>query len=256
MSRVDDFLTCYDRGVFVLEAEAGLGKTAFLAHLVRQRDYIHHFVELAQGLDGVAPGLKSLAAQLVRAWVLNPHAAEGVLPGSAARPEFLQNLLKEAADWRDRTKPGEKIVLVVDALDEAGTPAPGQNVLGLPRILPKGVYLVVSQRPVEVPLEVPEAPREVVRIEAQGRDNLADMGKFLEQAAGWPGVKEALDTSQIQPAQTRRHAAREEPGGLDLPALRARRDRNRPAHAVDAGRSAPGALAVLRQVLEPMAPGP
>ena len=200
VSQVDDFLTCYDRGVFVLEAEAGLGKTAFLAHLTQQRGYIHHFVELARGLDGVAPGLKSLAAQLVRAWELNPYTAEAVLPGSAARPEFLQNLLKEAADRRDRTKPGEKIVLVVDALDEAGTPAPGQNVLGLPRILPEGVYLVVSQRPVEVSLRV-EAPREVVRIEAQGRDNLADMGEFLEQAAGWPGVKKALDASRIPPAQ-------------------------------------------------------
>src|SRR5271157_4826165 len=199
-SRVDDFLTCHDCGVFVLEAEAGLGKTAFLAHLTQQRGYIHHFVELARGPEGVAPGLKSLAAQLVRAWELNPYTAEAVLPGSAARPEFLQNLLKEAADRRDRTRPGEKIVLVVDALDEAGTPAPGQNVLGLPRILPEGVYLVVSQRPVEVPLTV-EAPREVVRIEAQGRDNLADMGEFLEQAAGWAGVKKALDASRIPPAR-------------------------------------------------------
>ena len=167
-SQVDDFLTCHDRGVFVLEAEAGLGKTAFLAHLARERGYIHHFVELARGLDGVAPGLKSLAAQLVRAWVLNPYTAEAVLPGSAARPEFLQNLLKEAADRRDRTRPGEKIVLVVDALDEAGTPAPGQNVLRpASHSASKGVYLVVSQRPVEVSLTV-EAPREVVRIEAQG----------------------------------------------------------------------------------------
>ena len=136
-SRVDDFLTCHDRGVFVLEAEAGLGKTAFLAHLARERGYIHHFVELARGLDGVAPGLKSLAAQLVRAWKLNPYTAEAVLPGSAARPEFLQNLLKEAADRRDQAQPGEPIILVIDALEEAGTPS-GQNVLGLPRILPRG----------------------------------------------------------------------------------------------------------------------
>ena len=32
-SRVDDFLTQNDRGLFILEAGAGLGKTAFLAHL-------------------------------------------------------------------------------------------------------------------------------------------------------------------------------------------------------------------------------
>ena len=199
MSRVDDFLTCYDRGVFVLEAEAGLGKTAFLAHLVRQRDYIHHFVELARGLDGVAPGLKSLAAQLVRAWVLNPNTAEAVLPGSAARPEFLQNLLKEAADQRDRTKPGEKIVLVVDALDEAGTPS-GQNVLGLPRILPRGVYLVVSHRPVDVTLSV-EGPRHVEPLKAEDQKNLADMRAFLGKALTWPGIQKALGEGRISDSQ-------------------------------------------------------
>ena len=185
--------------MFVLEAEAGLGKTAFLAHLARQRGYIHHFVELARGLDGVAPGLKSLAAQLVRAWVLNPNTAEAVLPGSAARPEFLQNLLKEAADRRDRTRPGEKIVLVVDALDEAGTPS-GQNVLGLPRILPRGVYLVVSHRPVDVTLSV-EGPRHVEPLKAEDQKNLADMRAFLEKALTWPGIQKALGEGRISESQ-------------------------------------------------------
>ena len=197
--RVNAFLRENDHGVFVLEAEAGLGKTAFLAHLARERDYIHHFVELARGLDGVAPGLKSLAAQLVRAWVLNSNTAEAVLPGSAARPEFLQNLLKEAADRRDRTRPGEPIVLVVDALDEAGTPS-GQNVLGLPRILPRGVYLVVSHRPVDVTLFV-EGPRHVEPLKAEDQKNLADMRAFLEKALTWPGILKALGEGRISESQ-------------------------------------------------------
>src|SRR5208337_4744810 len=197
--RVDAFLRENDRGVFVLQAEAGLGKTAFLAHLARQRDYIHHFVELARGPDGVAPGLESLAAQLVRAWGLNPYTADAVLPSSAARPEFLQNLLKEAADRRDRTRPGEKIVLVVDALDEAGTPS-GQNVLGLPRILPRGVYLVVSHRPVDVTLFV-EGPRHVEPLKAEDQKNLADMRAFLGKALTWPGIQKALGEGRISESQ-------------------------------------------------------
>ena len=193
---LDSFLQKNDRGLFVVEAEAGLGKTAFLAHLVRERGYIHYFFDRTSGRADAPTALRSLSAQHIRAWKLSPDAAEGVPPGSAAWPEFFQNLLKKAADRRDQIKPEEKIIIVVDALDVADTPRPGQNVLGLPRIVPEGVYLVVSQRPVEVPLTV-EAPREVVRIEAQGRDNLADMGKFLKQAAGWPGVKKALDASRI-----------------------------------------------------------
>ena len=115
-------------------------------------------------------------------------------PGSAGRPEFLQGLLKEAADRRDQIQPGEPIILVVDALDEAGTPA-GQNVLGLPRILPKGVYLVVSQRPVEVALSV-EGPRQVEPLKAEDAKNLADMRAFLESAVTWPGVRKALEGDQ------------------------------------------------------------
>src|SRR5215217_5514509 len=66
--RVDAFLRENDRGYFLLEAAAGLGKTAFLAHLVRTRGYIHLFAEQARGQDGIAPGLRSLAAQVIRAW--------------------------------------------------------------------------------------------------------------------------------------------------------------------------------------------
>jgi hypothetical protein len=191
VSRVDDFLSRNDRGVFVLEARAGLGKTAFLAYLV-QRGYVHHFVELARGLDGVAPGLISLAAQLVRAWELKPYITQAALPSSAGKPEFLQNLLKLAADQRDQTKPGEKIVLVVDGLDEAGTPA-NQNVLGLPRALPAGVYLIVSQRPVDVTLFVEGPPDPHFEpLMAEDENNLADMRAFLEKALTWPGIQKAL----------------------------------------------------------------
>ncbi|MCK6629062.1 MAG: hypothetical protein L6R45_28280 [Anaerolineae bacterium] len=112
--RIDTFLHGHDRGYFILEAEAGLGKTTFLAWLTRQRGYIHHFSELAPGLDGMGRDLKNLAAQLVLAYQLNVYEAEGVLPGAATRPDFLHRLLKQAADQR---KEGEKIVLVVDVLD-------------------------------------------------------------------------------------------------------------------------------------------
>ena len=113
-----------------------------------------------------------------------------MLPGAASRPDYLQNLLAEAARRRDETRPGEPIVLVVDALDEAGTP-PGQNVMGLPHVLPKGAYLILSQRPVDVALSV-EAPRRVFRLEAGSGDNLADMRAYLEAAATWEGVSQAL----------------------------------------------------------------
>jgi hypothetical protein len=198
-AELDAFLRDSVKGYFILEAEAGLGKTTFLAHLVKERSYVHHFVELAPGRDGIAPGLKNLAAQLIRAWQLNPYSADEVLPGAAAQPYFWRGILFEAVRQRDELKPGEKIVLVVDALDEAGTPS-GQNVLGLPSVLPQGVYFIVSQRPVEVPLVV-DGPRRLFRLEATSDQNLADMRAYLNRAATWDGVSRMLQDSEYSADQ-------------------------------------------------------
>ena len=105
-AKVDDFLRDHDRGYFILEAKAGLGKTAFLAHLVEKRDAIHLFAEQARGQEGVAHGLKSLAAQMIRTWGLQPYSADDVLPGAAVRPDFLSSLLHEAAQRADRAGGG------------------------------------------------------------------------------------------------------------------------------------------------------
>jgi hypothetical protein len=196
-TEVDTFLDSHDRGCFILEADAGLGKSAFLAHLVRERGWIHHFVERAPGQDGIGPGLRSLAAQIALAWRLEPYTSQRLLPAAAARPDFLQSLLFEAARRRDEVSPGEKIIVAVDALDESAAP-PGQNVLGLPRVLPQGVYLVVSQRPVEVALAT-EPPPQVCRFKAADLDNVEDMRRFLKRTVDLEAVASLLAESGIAP---------------------------------------------------------
>ncbi len=73
MAELDAFLQKNDRGYFVIEAEAGLGKTAFLAWLTQKRGYIHHFSELARGPAGIESGLANLSAQLILAY--NPSSS-------------------------------------------------------------------------------------------------------------------------------------------------------------------------------------
>jgi hypothetical protein len=194
-SEVDAFLAENDRGYFLLEADAGLGKTAFLAHLVQERGWVHHFVELTPGQDGVGPGLRNLAAQIALAWRLEPYTSQRFLPAASARPDFLQGLLFEAAKRRDEVAPGEKIVLVVDALDESAPPQ-GQNVLGLPRMLPQGVYLVISQRPVEVVLAT-ESPRRAFLLNSAEPKNEEDMRAFLSRVACGEAVSALLAESGI-----------------------------------------------------------
>jgi len=190
--KIDKFLEDNEKGLFILEAEAGLGKTTFLAYLVDKRGYFHHFVELAPGKDGIGAGLKNLAAQLIRAWELSPDE----IP-DPSNPTNFEQLLIKVAEKRNSERPDEKIVLVVDALDEAGTP-PDWNVMGLPKHLPKGVYLIVSKRPVKVTLNIRDVVPKGLKLEAKSKENLDDMKEYLNAVTNRAGIKRALEENNIK----------------------------------------------------------
>ena len=178
IAELDDFLAEQPCGYFVVEAPAGLGKTALMAHLVATRGWVHHFSELAPGEAAIAAARMSLAAQLIRAYDLREGAGSVLSEAAASRLDFLRGLLSDAAL---RLEAGEKLVFVVDALDESGT-RPGENVLGLPRLLPEGVFAVVSKRPVPVELYT-DSPRRTVQIEPGSDANLDDIRAYLTAVA-------------------------------------------------------------------------
>ncbi len=189
-AQVNDFMQEEKCGYFVLEAEAGLGKTSFMAWLARTRDTICLFCEDAAGLENVGKGLKSLAAQLVLTYQLAPWADAGVLPPAAERPDIFYRLLAQAAGAAKGRQPKARVVLVIDALDQAGTPEK-QNPLSLPRTLPEGVFIIASHRPTSVDLDV-DAPLCMIQLSAEQADNRSDMRRFLEKAAEWPGIAQVL----------------------------------------------------------------
>lgn len=178
LAQLDAALARHDRGHIVLEAEAGMGKTTFVAWLARERGYVHHFVRLMADPNDPGAALRNLSAQLIRAWDLDTYAVGGVLPPTADRPEFLSELLEAAAAQRDAVRPGEPIVLVVDGLNET-TPIAGQNPLGLPTRLPAGVFVVTTQRPVHIPFRI-DVPREIMRIDPESKENRSDARAYLE----------------------------------------------------------------------------
>ncbi|MGW0588449.1 hypothetical protein [Streptosporangium sp. NPDC002607] len=181
VAAIDRHIGGHDRGYLIVEADAGMGKSTFLAWLARTRGYAHHFVRLMPDPQDVAVAVRNLSSQLITAWDLETLAVGGVLPPSAGRPDFMRDLLFEVAARRDELRPGEPIVLVVDGLNET-TPVVGQNPLGLPASLPAGVYVVASQRPVLVPLRL-DVPRVVITIEAEGEGNMRDVQDYLERMA-------------------------------------------------------------------------
>jgi hypothetical protein len=197
LAAINDFIASNDRGYILLEAEAGLGKTAFMAWLARERGYVHHFVRLMPDADDIGVALRSLSAQLIRAWDLKGLAVGGVLPANASRPDFFEEVLFEASEARDAVRPGEPIVVVVDGLNET-RPAPGQNPLALPADLPNGVFIVASQRTVHVLLSV-LTPQRVLRIRADSAENLSDMRSYLADAVTRPDLADRLAAAGAEP---------------------------------------------------------
>lgn len=195
VAAVDSFLARNDRGYLIVEAEAGLGKSTFLAWLARARGYAHHFVRLMPDPQDIGVAIKNLSSQLIRAWDLETYAVGGVLPPTASRPDFLPELLSDVARRRDALRPGEAVVLIVDGLNET-VPVASQNPLGLPASLPAGVYVIASQRPVQVPLRL-EVPREVITIEADSEENMQDARDYLNRVAESAEIRRRLQAAGV-----------------------------------------------------------
>jgi hypothetical protein len=183
-TKVDAFLNDPNRksGAFLLIGDAGVGKTSFMAHLVKERKYLHLFAEQTPGQAMLQRAMQSLGSQLVTRYQINPYKDHDTLNALSASPDFLERILRLAASTLTE---GEKIVIVCDALDEAGT-FPDHFVFGLPKELPDGVYFILSQRPVNVKL--PNFEPVIEKLEAQGDGNLQDIEAYLSTVAKRPEV--------------------------------------------------------------------
>ncbi len=189
---VDDwllqFLETHDRGYFVLVGVPGVGKTAWAAHVVRQYNAIHHFNVATLGLTRPDQALENLCAQLIARCKLD-HP--GHLPLTAGRDgSYLNRLLHQAADRLE----GDKLLLVIDALNEVQMPAGdrGVNVLYLPASLPPGVYVVLTCLP-KIALETdPDTSLETWTLGADLPDNKRDVETYLRAQAQKPGIADWL----------------------------------------------------------------
>jgi hypothetical protein len=182
--RVQAFMREENRGYLIVEGKAGLGKTAFMAHLVQKFGYCHHFIRQASTPEDMLRGVESLAAQLVRRWDLEVYLDPGALHAVADRSEFLSQIVRSAARQRNERAPGEPIVVLVDALDEAGELR--ENIFGLPEELPELVYVIASRRP-----NTAHAQRETrkISVEAADDENRRAMTAYLEAADRRSGLR-------------------------------------------------------------------
>jgi hypothetical protein len=211
IEKIDGFISGRLRGHLIIHAEAGLGKSALAAHLVGTRPWLYHFTQLPGGRSPEA-ARKSLAAQLIARWgLLDEWAPGGALPPAAAGPDWFAWLLDAAAAKCREEGAGERIVLMVDGLDEAEAEGPaGRGLpLGLPDILPDGVFVVATTR---FGIGLSRNPAEWLEIGVEGADNLADMFRFIDNVTrpdnGDSRLIEALGRAAVDLAWFRREVAR------------------------------------------------
>uniref|UniRef100_UPI003F491D16 hypothetical protein n=1 Tax=Streptomyces chartreusis TaxID=1969 RepID=UPI003F491D16 len=146
--RIESFIAENRSGYFRLTADPGEGKTSIVAEYVRRTGCVAHFNVLSETYNQTAQFTQHVAAQLVARRLIadaGPPADGGL---------GVADLLIEA---RAALSAPERLVLVVDALDEADRHdlPPTANVLLLPRPLPPGVHVLVSsRRNQDVPLRV------------------------------------------------------------------------------------------------------
>jgi hypothetical protein len=175
LSEIDDFMASNACGYVMVEADAGVGKTALAAWLASTRGYVSHFCRYSGGRR-TREALQNLSAQLIRDGGLAEHAPRGILPGWASDPQGFYFLLGTAAVAKQ-----QRLVLVIDGLDEAEQPAGGLP-LGLPAILPDGVFVVGTYR-TGYPLPRPDCPVLDVRIARDDPRNHADINDYLMRIA-------------------------------------------------------------------------
>ncbi|MBW4598531.1 MAG: ATP-binding protein [Calothrix sp. FI2-JRJ7] len=139
---IEDFLTNKPKGYFTIEGDPGMGKSTILAEYVRLYNCVAHFNEHLGNINRTSQFLESVCTQLIAKY----HLPYSQLPeGANQNNAFLVQLLEEISE---QLKPDERLVIVVDALDEVDQDSQDKdaNILYLPRYLPKNVYFVMTRR--------------------------------------------------------------------------------------------------------------
>jgi hypothetical protein len=195
-SQIDQFIGRHRCGYVWIEAEAGMGKTALCAQLVRERAWIGHFARLNNG--GLARvGLQNLAGQLIAHYEMSDFAPGRMMPEWTFTPEGFETVLARAADRARQA--GKPLVLLVDGADEAEIPE-GMQPWGLPSLLPAGVFIVGTYRTGNPPPRC-DTPRVVLSIHPTDVNNQDDVAAHLDKALHEDELSDRLTEAGVAAAE-------------------------------------------------------
>jgi hypothetical protein len=127
------FLEKNSKGYFTVVGDAGMGKSAIAAKYVWATQSPCYFNVRSEGRNKPELFLKCIRQQLIKRYQLQDAA-------DADLPTLLAKAIEKLAS-------GERLVIVVDALDEVEQEEQDKNLLYLPKDLPKQVYFLLTRRP-------------------------------------------------------------------------------------------------------------
>jgi hypothetical protein len=128
----ENFINTNKKGYFTVIGDAGMGKSTIAAKYVFEHKTICYFNNLQENRNSPELFLESIRKQLINRYQL-----------INVDKDDLSTLLVKATE---KITTNEKLIIIVDALDEVKQEPGGENILYLPKTLPDNVYFFLTRR--------------------------------------------------------------------------------------------------------------
>jgi hypothetical protein len=128
----ENFINTNKKGYFTVIGDAGMGKSTITAKYVFDHKTICYFNNLQENRNSPELFLESIRQQLINRYQL-----------INVDKDDLSTLLGKVTE---KITTNEKLIIIVDALDEVNQAPGGENILYLPKTLPDNVYFFLTRR--------------------------------------------------------------------------------------------------------------
>lgn len=171
---IDAFIENNDSGYFILTGDPGIGKSSIASSLVRERNYVHHFNNRAEGITQAEKFHRNICSQLNERYQLD---LQDITHQDIEEGKLFQQCLSQCSQ---EFSEDEQLVIVVDALDEADSMGlnVGANIHYLPTTLPEKVYIIATKRPQQQSLRI-DCPCQEFPVKHNSKENVEDIHLYL-----------------------------------------------------------------------------
>ena len=175
--KISQFMEDQLSGYFILTGEPGIGKTAIMANLINPRErQAHYFFKSGSNYDNPDDCINGIRHFLAQKY--NIAVSQGLVAPEQARLDF-EDLLTQISNMQ---LPGQHESIILDAIDESSKTQDGKTIGEiLPAILPKGIYFIISTRPLNPDMGVLKNKEGfyTYHLDPAGEDNRKDAYAFI-----------------------------------------------------------------------------